>query len=85
MSQENAMKISDQIREAAKPVADLKVKFPSHALMDLDEKVYKKFDDFHRQYHKQLTPEQDQKFEKALRTFVTLLAQLKDAERSLYR
>lgn len=78
------MKVSDHLREAAPAASDLKVKFPSHALMDLDDKVYKQFDDFHRQHHKNLTPDQDKKFETALRTFVTLLAQLKDAERSLY-
>ena len=83
------MKISDQIRaagdqtEAAK-APDLKVKFPSHALMDLKDKTYKLFDNFHRQYRRHLTPEQDKKFDKALGTFVSLTAQLADAERSLY-
>jgi len=78
------MKVSDHIREGAEP-PNLKVKFPSHALMDLDSKTYKMFDDWYRQHMKHMTSQQSAAFKKALGTFVTLLAQLKDAERSLYR
>jgi hypothetical protein len=80
------MRVSDHIREgeteAAKP--DLKVKFPHHNGLEAAEKIYKIFDDFERQHKRHMMPHQKAAMDKALGTFVTLLAQLKRAEESLY-
>ena len=60
-----------------------KLAFPSHDVMDL-EKKYHDFDRYFQKHARKGDPKHRKAMDKALGTFVTLLAQLKDAENTLY-
>ena len=63
--------------------SDLKLAFPSHEVMELD-KVYDRLERYFQRYARKGDPKHRKAMDKAMGTFVTLLARLKEAENTLY-